>query len=253
MRNLFFLVLLLLTNGCQQKSKGIIANEKFDENANSKSSSNTEIINLDTCKSIIVDFKKVFMTNKNFEKPGETDTFHIDSTICCVKTSKFMKEDGETIYCYSQLEVFNKRQKVFSKDSILITGMYSYNKKSNLLSIPIITYQEPNDLTTGTSLYVCNLSNGKYKKIEDDLSNCWFALICSNGKALLYNNADKLIHYNLVNKFKEVIYDFDNPTISIYKLSLKGKKLEIYYYNNPADIGVPMKETTINLIKPIDN
>jgi hypothetical protein len=253
MRNLFFLVLLLLTYGCQQKSNVINANEKFEENANSKNSSNTEIINLDTIKSIVVDFKNVFKTNKNFEKPGEIDTFHIDSNIYCVKTSKFIKEDGETTYCYSQLEVFNKRQKVFSKDSILITGMYSYNKKSNLLSIPIITYQEADDLTTGTSLYICNVSNGRSKKIEEDLSNCKFALICSNGKALLYNNADKLIFYNLENKVKEVICNFDNPTMSNYKLSLKGKKLEIYYYNNPADIDVPMKETTINMIKPIDN
>jgi len=54
MRSLFFLVLLLLTNGCQQKSKGIIANEKFDENANSKSYSivrklMTKIVYYDIC------------------------------------------------------------------------------------------------------------------------------------------------------------------------------------------------------------
>jgi len=253
MRNLIFLALFLLTNGCQQKSKSYIVNLESNANANSKFSSKTKILNLDTCKSIDVDFNKVFITNKNFDKIGETDTFHIDKNIYCVKTSKYIKEDGETKYCYSQLEVYNRSLKVFSKDSILITGMYSYNQKSNLLSIPIIIYQEADDLTTGTSLYICNVSNGKCNKIEDDLSNSWFALISSNGKALLYNNADKLIYYNLENKFKEVIYDFNNPTMSIYKLSLKENKLEIYYYNNPADIDIPMKETTINLIKPIDN
>jgi len=253
MRNLFFLVLLLLINCCQQKSNVLIVKEKIEENINSKKSSKTVIINLDTCKSIDVDFNKVFKTNRNFEKIGETDTFHVDKNIYCVKTSKYIKEEGETKYYYSQLEVFNKKQKVFSKDSILITGMYSYNEKSNLLTIPIIIYQEVDNLTTGTSLYICNVSNGKCEKIENDLSNSWFAFISSNGKALLYNNADKLIYYDFENKVKEVICDFDNPTISIYKLSLKGNKLEIYYYKNPADIEVPMKKTTINLIKPIDN
>lgn len=93
--------------------------------------------------------------------------------------------------------------------------MYNYDKKSNLLLIPIINDQY-DDLSVTSSLYLCNVSNGKNYLIVDSLRNCWSGLICNDGKSILYNDNDKLIRYNFKNRTKKIIFNFDIPTISIF-------------------------------------
>jgi len=251
MRNLIYLILLMLTYSCQQKSNAVIGNVKNEEIINSIIPSIPKHIKLDTCKIINVNFDKIFIVNKTFDKLGEIDTLLIDRHLFSVKSAKYIQLENETECCYSRLEIINNGKSVFNKDSISITGMCYFDKQNNMLTIPIINEQY-DDLSVTSSLYLCNISTGKSLLVEKELSNCWFALIIHNGENLLYNDADKLIKYNIKLKTKKIIFDFENSPMSIFKLSIKDNNLEIYYFDNFMDfIDVPMKKATITLTKDI--
>jgi hypothetical protein len=240
-------VLMLLFGACKQ-------------NANTQVNSSINLqpgiikVDLDTCNNERVNFDKIFITHKNFDKVGDTDTLRITDNLISVKTSEYIIGNDETKICLSRLEVFYKNQRVFYKDSIPTTGMFYYEKDKGLLTIPVILNQNSDNLSTETALYVCDLNNGKIKPIENILINSSFALICCNGTTLLYNNGDKLLTYNLGNDKKQAICNFDNPLLSVFKLSIKGEYLDIYYFKDFAnDIAndIPMNKAKIKIPKEI--
>jgi hypothetical protein len=240
-------ILMLLFGACKQ-------NASTQVNNSVKVSLSVINVDLDTCINEKANFDEVFITHKNFDKIGDTDTLQIADNIFSIKTAKYITGNDDAELCLSQLEIFYKNQKVFSKDSILTTGMYFYEKSKDLLTIPVIINQNSDNLSTETVLYICDLTNGEIKKINGVLVNSSFALICCDASNLLFNNGDKLLLHNLQTNKEQVIYNFDNPLLSIFNLSLKGDCLEIYYFKDFAnDIAndVPMNKAKIKLSKEI--
>lgn len=121
MRNLICLILFILTCSCQQKPNTVIGNVKNGENINSIQLSKPMLVNLDTCKTKNVNFDKIFIANKTFDKPGQIDTLLVSEHLLSIKTAKFIQQEDETECCYSTLEIFNNAKRVFYKDSISIT------------------------------------------------------------------------------------------------------------------------------------
>jgi len=245
--NNILLILILLFGACRQN-----ASKQINNSANVP----LRVINvdLDTCNNEKVNFYKIFITHKNFDKIGDVDTLQVSDNILSIKTAKYITGNDDTELCLSQLEIFYKNRKIFSKDSILTTGMFFYEKNKQLLTIPVIINQNSDNLSTETVLYICDLTNGEIKKINGVLINSSFALICCETRSLLFNNGDKLLLYNLQTNKEQVIYNFDNPLLSIFRLSLKDDYLEIYYFKDFAnDIAndVPMNKARIKISKGI--
>jgi len=238
---------MLLFGACKQNANTQTNNSV----SNPKSVIN---VDLDTCSNEKVDFYKIFITHNNFDKVGETDTLQIADNIVSIKTAKYKTGNDDAEFCLSQLEILYKNQRVFFKDSILTTGMYFYEKSKELLAIPIIIDQDIDNLSTETELYVCDLTNGEVKRIHGDLLNSSFALICCDAGNLLFNNGDKLLLYNLQTDKERVIYNFDNPLLSIFKLSLTSDRLEIFYFKdfwNDIANDVPMYKANIKISNEI--
>jgi len=246
MRNfVVLLVSLLLVSSCQSKTN----TKENDISTRDKTSLNQAInIDLDTCSTVNVDFDNVFITHRNFDSVGEKDTLFIANNLISVKTSKYLV--GEEEACLSQIEIFYNNERVFYKDSILTTGMYDYSLEKGLITIPLIISQNIDNLSTETFLYILNLKNFEVQEINETLINSSFSLICSSGGKILYNNSDKLISFDLLSSKKEVVFNFDNPIISIFKLDVKDDNLEIFYFkdfSNDIINEVPMKMSKFKL------
>lgn len=215
-----------------------------------------EKVDLDTCKTEKVDFYKEFITHKNFDHIDEKDTIYIAHNLISVKTSRYFTKNNGVDNFLSQIKIYYNEKLIFSKDSILTTGMFYFEKSKKILSIPIIVNQNIDDLTTETVLYICDLNNESYKKINHILINSSFALICSDGKTLIFNNRNELFKYNIINKEKEKVVIFNNPIISIYKIKVKDNYLEVFYFKNFSDDiinDIPMKKSICKLQKNICN
>lgn len=237
-----FFILVILLFGCQ----GLACNSASVNNK----SINIDNINLDTCKNVSVNFKEEIIWHKNFTYIGEIDTLHISEELYSVKTAKYIVESYESELCLNQLEILNKGHRIFLIDSVLTAGMYYYEAKQNLLAIPVILYQDPDSFTTESFIYIYDLNNAKCYKINDVLINSSFAFICPNSKSIIYTNSDKLMVYDLANNKNEIVVDFNNPLMSVFKLSLIDEKLNIYYFkDNGDDIinSVPLSKATISV------
>ncbi len=209
-------------------------------------------VDLDSLQTTDVDFSREYIAHKNFEAPNEADTLHLSKSLISVKKSTSISQAQDPEHSdaiYSRVEILDHGKLVYSIDSLLTTGMYCYDDKLKLLTLPVVLSQEIDDFQTENDLYLCNITSGICEKINSDpLANSSFALICPDGKHLIYADANILYSYDIANKKSEPVVEFTNPLISIFKMDYHGGKLGVYYFNNFAEDyfnDVPMRKVEI--------
>jgi hypothetical protein len=231
------LIILLIFNGC---------NQKLPKQIEVSTSNNLIKIDLDTCKTIDVDFDKIYLTHKNFASMGESDTIHISDEIISIKRSSFINGNDESETCFSTLEIFYKKEKVFFKDSILTVGMYNFDKNFNLLIIPLMVNQNRDNFITESMMFILDLKSHKIHKVSKMLVNCAYGFLCPDGNTLLFNHSDQILKYNFQTNKEDTLICFDKPLMSIFKIAFNNRNFEIYYFNNfENDLSndLPMKKS----------
>lgn len=229
-------IILFALISCKKQEKPInqIPINKSDNQQNS-----IPKLDLDTCASTEVSFDKEYLTHKNFDQINQADTIRISDNVTSVKRSTSVQSEDDVLLCYSSISLFDNGNRFFFQDSILTSGIYCFSPHFKKIIIPIITSQNEN-FSTESTLYLCNVGDkNSCDKIQEGIVNCTNGYLTTKGDAIIYNDADKLVRYDIKSKTKRTIIDFDYPTITIIKLSSIEGSFYLYYvkdFSNYPDI-----------------
>lgn len=203
-------------------------------------------VNLDTCQNNEVVFGSEYIAHQGLGSIGETDTVYFQDFISVITAIGRIRGD---MY-YSKLEITRSDRVLFSLDSILGVGMYSYDAESRKLVVPIVLNQNGDNLSTESRFYLVNVDNGSFLIADGVVTNCETAVLVCNGKGLLFLDSDKLVLYNLQSMHRSILMNFEKQTMSTFKLAFERSKLSVYYFDNFLDYfdkGTEMRRAVLNL------
>lgn len=181
---------------------------------------------------------KPYVELKTFDKVGEKDSLKIARNLYIALDAKIILEsqnDYESNIVLSDLTIKFNNKSIFKRDSILTVGIIEYNKKNDLLILPIIKSQNPDDFKTNSDLILFNLRTKQEHVLKESLTDCSTAFFSINGESIFYLNSGDLIKLNYLNGSESRVIHFEENEYQIMFISIiDDSRIKIIYIKDMA-------------------